>query len=341
MKIAVFSLSKEGLALAKQISSKFKADSFYLDITEDNNDYLNKAFKSYAAIIFVMSTDNAVKLMAAPVSINQNLPSVLVVDEKGKYTVSLINGKESTADSLAKDISGFIKSSAIITTVAKTEIMPLEMFAIKNGCHIENPNEMKHISIQLLEGKKIPLFTHHNVTDVLHNLKVIPLDELGDELRFIDIDSCILFSNSLKKYKYSFKSRLVIRPRNIVIGTSFKKNVGVEIFEQVLLNFLDVNKISSYSLFAIATTDSRRYEKALLSFSEKYKIIIKSLSPSAIAKFENEYLVEDKPPIGTDNTAEICAGFAFFKTQLICKKTTHMGITIAMGELMEEYALRL
>ena len=80
-------------------------------------------------------------------------PAVVVVDEMGRYAISLLSGHVGGANRLAGDISEITGGIPVITTATDiNHVIAFDMFAKDNDCTMENITQLKYISSELVNG---------------------------------------------------------------------------------------------------------------------------------------------------------------------------------------------
>ncbi|MFR4475810.1 MAG: cobalamin biosynthesis central domain-containing protein [Ruminococcus callidus] len=85
-------------------------------------------------------------------------PAVLVLDQQGKYVISLLSGHLGGANAAARRFAAYLGGEAVITTATDVAGVPaFDLFAKQNDLVIENLHELKHISSALVAEEKITL----------------------------------------------------------------------------------------------------------------------------------------------------------------------------------------
>ena len=169
MNITVFSFTKNG----KDINIRL------MDILKNNNvssytmskyisDSRMKAFTdlketvkthfSDDAIIFVGATGIAIRSIAPYVKDKFSDPAVLVIDELGRYVISLLSGHVGGANELAEYIGGALGATPIITTATDINgAFAVDVFAKKHNLIISSRKLAKDVSAALLDKKAVDI----------------------------------------------------------------------------------------------------------------------------------------------------------------------------------------
>ncbi len=113
------------------------------------------------AVIFIGACGIAVRSIAPYVASKKTDPAVLVVDECGKFVISLLSGHLGGANELAENSSAEILEAMPVVTTA-TDLhhrFAVDVFAKKNNCAILNMKAAKEVSAALLAGKKVGFYS--------------------------------------------------------------------------------------------------------------------------------------------------------------------------------------
>ena len=85
-------------------------------------------------------------------------PAVVVVDEGGRFAVSLLSGHLGGANELARRVAEALGGTPVITTATDIQGLPaLDLLAAQNGLAIDNLAEAKAVSMALLSGQPVRL----------------------------------------------------------------------------------------------------------------------------------------------------------------------------------------
>lgn len=161
MNTAYFYLTDEGEKLAHKLAAAHPGDIYNKENFKEN---LRAGFGKYDSLVCIMATGIVVRILAPLIVHKTSDPAVVVLDQKGKYAISLLSGHLGGANDLAREIAAISGGEAVITTA--TDVageLSFDTFAKKYDMAIENIGQLKHISGALLAGKKVNVFTDKNI----------------------------------------------------------------------------------------------------------------------------------------------------------------------------------
>lgn len=112
------------------------------------------------AIIFVGATGIAVRAIAPFITGKAVDPAVLVIDEAGRYVISLLSGHLGGANALARTAAALIEAEPIITTATDAEsAFAVDTFAKENGFLLTDLRKAKEVSAKVLRGEKLRIYS--------------------------------------------------------------------------------------------------------------------------------------------------------------------------------------
>ncbi len=141
-----------GVFLAEQVSGEIKRP--WLQPGESAKAQFEQMFFDYDQWILLMTTGIAVRYLQGLPQDKQTDPAVVVLDEGGRYAISLLSGHEGGANLLAHRVANLTGALPIITTATET----LKPLIIGIGCRKGVAMEQIHAAVsQALQQIQRPL----------------------------------------------------------------------------------------------------------------------------------------------------------------------------------------
>jgi cobalt-precorrin 5A hydrolase len=318
MKLACIAFTGSGMKIAERIklSQEFVTDIF------DKHSYkeqLENIFNSYKGILFIGSTGIAVRLNA-PYLVHKTLdPAIVVVDDLGRFSISLVSGHLGGANDLAQRIAQILQCQPVITTASDARnIEAIDMFAKNNGLYIESMEAAKKLTAMMLEGKKIKLDTTQKLA---FNYRV-----LSDH----DYDGVLYVSSELNLT--NDKPFCVLRPKNINIGIGCRRGKHRDEILKAIEEIFALNNISLNSIKTIASVDVKSDEEGIIEACKSLGCTMTIFTREEISKVQEKFAASDfvKSNIGVTSVCEPCAHLA--GGDIIVSKAVMNGITIAVAK---------
>ena len=355
MNTAYFYLTDEGGELAHKLAASHPGDIYNKENFKEN---LRAGFSKYDSLVCIMATGIVVRILAPLIVHKTSDPAVVVLDQKGKYAISLLSGHLGGANDLAREMATISGGEAVITTA--TDVageLSFDTFAKKYDMAIENIGQLKHISGALLAGKKVNVFTDKNVGKLYPELveeqkrgmiDIFPLSTNIDNVEF-DIPAVVIDEgSSLNKYiiaePKSFSDNisypthiLYLRPRTICAGIGCKRNMEQKPIEEALLQTLKEEGIHPLSLKCIATIPLKSDEPGIIGTAANLNVPLKIIPTEEIEKLDinqlgiatSEFVASQT---GVLSVSTACSYLASGKGEILRDKAKYKGITVALSK---------
>ena len=330
-KWALISLTKEGLKLCKRIKDKVDIPCTVMTIKkrsdetvdkefDDFNEMMSHAFKNFDALICVMASGIVVRSIANQIVSKTMDPAVLVLDEKGKYAISLLSGHIGGANEISLLLEEKIGSKAVITTASDVMDKPaVDMLAKKFDLAIDNMTSAKDITARILNDESIMIYgiEHSQLTS----------DDIGNVNKY---DGAIIVS---EKANLDVKIPFVqLIPKKIVVGIGCRKGISKDHIIESIYLMLGKYKIHEKAIFCLATIEIKANEKGLLEAAKELGVQLKIVSIDDIKKIENKFEGSTfvKKSIGVYSVSEPAGYICSDNGEKIVGKTKMNGVTVSM-----------
>jgi len=184
----------------------------------DVGELFAKVFNVFDAIIAVMAVGIVVRSIAPFIAHKTTDPAVVVVDDLGKYAISLLSGHIRGANRLTKMVAGEIGAISVVTTA--TELLgkkSVEEIAMENELTIVNLESLTRVNSAIVNERKILFATIGRVVwpeiDVGLPKLVSSVDQLKEMMR--GYDAGIVIAPSIVSLEDVSKSVTLLIPRPV------------------------------------------------------------------------------------------------------------------------------
>lgn len=344
--IGVIALTENGFILGEKIALEFsgidlltiKKKENWISNWDNLASLTNEAFQKYDGLVFIMALGIVVRMISKEIKSKDNDAAIVVIDEKGKNTISLLSGHLGGGNKLTEELASFLENNPVITTATDiNNIYAFDSFASEYGLIIEPINNIKIFNKALLNNERIEVLIDKNIfledsVDIknFYFYDILSYDHKQDKKK-----PRAIITN---KIKHEINCDIYLRPKNIILGLGCKKNFSFENFENRILNFLEKENISIKSVKEIRSISLKKEELCILNFSKKYKIPFTTFSPEELNKMFEEFPEMNKSEFvfkttGAFGVAEPAAIYSNKKEfSFILKRKELDGMTIAISE---------
>jgi len=218
------------------------------------------------ALVLVMATGAAVRLAAPHLEDKLRDPSLVAVDDRGRFAVPLAGAHAGGGNELARRVAEALGATAVVTTASDGRPWPaLDDLAAQRGWRVEDPRQLAHAGAALLDGDPVGLVQECGQ----------PFDDAGkwpDTLRrFGGVEALTRNASSLRAAIVVTDRAvgevppgwLLLRPPTVVLGVGCESGVSrAEVSAAIDAALRDAG-LSSLSVGVVATLDRKTEEPAL------------------------------------------------------------------------------
>ncbi|WP_333652665.1 precorrin-3B C(17)-methyltransferase [Dissulfurispira sp.] len=334
-KTAIFYITENGLKLAERLKSLYKDTQ----ILKFKSEVVPEIWNECKNLIFIMATGIVVRTIAPLIKDKKIDPAVVVLDEKGKYAISLLSGHLGGGNKLAKEIANFLKGEAIITTASDVNnLTAIDIWVSENSLAIEDWEIMPHVATRYLNNGALRVYSEIEISLPDEFLKV-------SEPRFADAIITNKKDIYLKEPQCSSaecstgscraKGQLYLRPKNLIVGIGCNSGTSEEEIEGAVKAVLKNNNLSFLSIHSLATIDIKCKEDGLIKFAQRYGFTITGFKAEELNSVEGMAKSEAVfKATGANAVSEPAALLASGASELLVPKQKIGNVTIAVAELV-------
>jgi len=271
--IRVLALTPQGAALARRLCRDLPGARCWLPRGQAGDDPGVNAFDHLAQVFqeACQQGENLVCIMAAGIVVRSIAPylqgkdvdpGVVVVDEVGKFAVSLLSGHLGGANDLARQVAQILGGAPVITTATDVQGLPaLDSLAAARGLAIENLAAVRQAHMALLSGRKVRLVDPDGyLADLIKKNPGLFISEN-------DLDAAL--TGEGPGVYVGFRERvwppgwLILRPRNLVAGMGCHQGTPAQEILSFIQQTFRQERLSLASLKALATIEAKKEEPGL------------------------------------------------------------------------------
>lgn len=333
MSVSVFAYSKKGIETARKIISALGEDCAaytverlacgdFKPIPKPSAPLYEEAFGASDALIFISSCGIAVRSIAPFVKSKTTDPAVVVIDETGRFVISLLSGHMGGANALAKRIAEAIGATPVITTATDANgRFSVDSWAKEHGFALSDMLAAKAVSAAILEGD-VPVKSDFPITG-----------GLPAGLTFLDGETGVCLTYKTDK---PFKKTLRLIPKCVILGIGCRRGISKEAIENAVKTVLYDNGIDPRAVVSAASIDLKKDEEGLIEYCREAGLPVKFYSADELNAVQGNFTSSDfvKSVTGVDCVSERAA--LINADKLIIEKTALFGVTVAAALVKTE-----
>jgi cobalt-precorrin 5A hydrolase len=352
MNIAIIAITRNGAHLGTKLRNGLAAGTLFVQqkhagqagkgattFTCELKELIPPLWQEYDGFIMIMATGIVVRMVAPLLEGKAQDPAVVVMDDAGKFAISLLSGHLGGANDLAERAAFITGARAVITTATDANGLPsFDLLARDHGWVIEELSRVKILNSLLLENEEIAVvdttglvrnYFHGRGRLVYHNTFIAAQRSSARGILFV--------TNSFIPPQFHSERLLVLRPRNLVLGIGCNSNTTASEIQEVIQANLKRLLLSPASIALLATAEAKRDEPGLLACAESLGVPLR-----CFASEELNRVATPSPPsehalaaIGAAGVAEPAALLGSGGGHLLLKKVKSGNVTLAIAEFIQ------
>ncbi|SHF75465.1 cobalt-precorrin 5A acetaldehyde-lyase [Desulfacinum infernum DSM 9756] len=316
-------------------------------------DRVTELWKDHRALVFIMATGIVVRSIAPLLRHKSRDPAVVVVDEKGRFVISLLSGHLGGANRLARRIALELGGQAVITTATDvTGKAAVDLTAREAGLEIEGMEHLPRLTRAVLEEEPFWILDPEGrLNPYLDRFpRAVPIslpreiltspegpvrarEILFDRLRALGMEIQEAPGIWVWERLAPEEVRAVsLRPRVLTVGIGCNRGTPVEEIVELVREVFRRNGLSLQAIRTLASVDLKADEPGLLEAARVLDRPIRFVKRAELRAMEvpnPSSAVQEH--IGVESVCEAAALRTAPKGRLIVPKRKSRNVTVAVA----------
>lgn len=299
-------------------------------------DLLPQLFRRVRGLICIMATGIVVRALAPVLVHKASDPAVVVIDEAGRFAISLLSGHLGGANDLARQVAAFTGGTAVITTATDVNgLLAWDEAARRAGLVLEPLAHIRTLNTLLLEGKPIDLVDRRRlIAPWFAEHRAVRLQPTFAASQQSDAAGRVFVTHRLIPQPEQQPQLLLLRPRNLVVGIGCNRGTSTEEIEEVVSDVFKRAFLAWASLAVVASIEEKRDETGLTAFAARHRLTLEFHPAAALNR-----MAAPSPPslhalaaVGAQGVCEPAALLASGNATLLVPKQKRGNVTVAVAE---------
>ncbi|RPH42084.1 MAG: cobalamin biosynthesis protein CbiG [Desulfobulbaceae bacterium] len=324
MNIAILAISAGGRRLAEKLGLELGAARIF-PRTDSVTTSLHEAWAGYDALVCIMSAGIVVRAIAPLCRDKYADPCVVVLDEAGKFVVSLLSGHLGGGNALARRIALLTGGLPVITTASDTlGLTALDLWARDNGLLLRSSRRlMTEAAARMVNAGSLRIFTDCEIFGLPDDFHRVDLPE----------DADIIVSAKANPAC----SAVHFSPCNLFVGIGCNRGTSADDISRAVDETCQRNGLDKQAIAGYATIDAKIDEEGLIQFARDAHMPVHYFNHDRLNTVagisESEYAMA---ALGVKAVAEpaaiLAACYDGGKGKLIIRKMKWKDVTTAVAE---------
>ena len=224
------------------------------------------------AFVFLSDTELAMRAIIPHLSEPGKGPAVFVMDEKGQFVLTLLEGALAGAADWCMQFAQMLDAVGVVTGKSReADLFSLDAFAYKNRLHIQDVYRINAIKEKLKAGEKIGIYSDYPIEGVLpegfvpvgemagRNVERLPVPEVG-----------IAVTDDWEAAHFAKECRLY--PKNLVMAVYCDRGKTAEELDLFIGSALTEAHLSRERICAVFSIEEKAQEQGILELAERMEI---------------------------------------------------------------------
>jgi len=301
---AVYALTREGGELGKMLAREMGGDlympaglaqSFGAVPFERLSDVVADRFGEYPRHVFITAAGIAVRMIAPHIASKDRDPAVVVLDQAGRFAVSLLSGHLGGANDLAREAAFLTGGQAVVTTATDTAgLTAVDVLARRMDMTVLNVRAVKGVNGAVLRGEPVQVFDPEGRLLSKGGEDPFPIERVLEEGAWAPERPGVWVGWGVKEPEAS-GLQLVLHPRCLVAGVGCNRGTGADEILGLIRGVFTEASLALGSLKCLASIEAKRDEEGLIlaarglgvpvSFEDKDRLSgVRVPNPSAVVE---------------------------------------------------------
>jgi len=336
--LTIVALTPHGIELGRRVAAALGAGEV-LSARAGARETLTEHFRAGRPLVCVMALGIVVRALGPLARDKTSDPPVVVVDEAGRFAVSVLGGHACGANALAHQVAEAIGAVPVITTASDALGLPaVDLIGQDWGWKIEGRDNVTAVGAAVVRGEAVGVHQQAGRRDWWQVFGEWPASwqALPDWPPHGSWAGLLVISD-LALPVAGLSPVVVYRPPTLVLGLGCRRGVSFGEIEAMFQQVCGQNGLAPLSLGAVATAAIKADEPGLQEFARQHGVALETFNleelggvgplptPSAVVRAK----------IGVDGVAEPAAMLAAGARTLIVPKKCGRRVTMAVARREE------
>lgn len=298
-KVAVLAITKNGVKIGLKLKKFFNSWQIYAPSKFFNNDnniewysdsITNKIvnlFNTNDAIVCIFSLGAVIRLISPHLRDKKTDPAVIVIDDKTKFTISVLSGHLGGANKLTDEIAEKLGAIPVITTAADVnQTIAVDLLGREFGWKIEDDSTVTKISAHMVNEEKIGIYQDAGEKkwwdkELPSNVTIY---STLDGLKKSSSKGYLLITDRIIQEPSIIQDTVIYRPSTLVIGVGLHWDTSKETIKEGLDFCLKKFNLSEKSIAKLVTLKKEKDVQGLIEVGKEMQVPVEYFQKEELAK---------------------------------------------------------
>ncbi len=291
-KVAIVSLTKHSTEKARALQGKLEGSTLHAPskfaaeagegalLFESVKERLASLFPEVDGLVLFFSTGAAVRVLAPLLRDKKTDPAVVVVDDLGRFAISLLSGHLGGANDLAQEVATALGATPVITTASDVnETLAVDILGREFGWTLEPETNVTRISAIVVNAGSIALVQETGEKGWWTRKGPLPANihrfASLEEVEGQEFEAYLLVTDRIPTGRF-WEERaprtLFYRPKSLALGLGCDRATEPGEVRDLVQETLKQRRLSPNSVRGVATISLKQHEPALKELAAQFGV---------------------------------------------------------------------
>lgn len=303
---AVVAITKHGAALATGLAARLPGSTLILarkfeHIGGEKAEYYDGPmrphvgpwFERFDQIVFHVSLGAVVRLIAPHLKGKDEDPGVLVIDDAGRFVISVLSGHVGGANAYTEAVAATIGATPVVTTASDVgQTIPVDILGRELGWQVDPVSKGNITRVSAAVVNEEPVAVVNGAGEKNWWTRPTPLPNsitVYDRMEDVPVDAvnAVLWITDRRPEGEAWdairEKAVVYRPKSLVLGLGCDRGASRETLLDAIEFALNENGLCLASVRNVATIDAKRDEQGILNLCREMDWELVTYPPEQLA----------------------------------------------------------
>jgi len=299
---------------------------------------LARLWKEYNQLVLFFALGATIRLIAPLIRDKRQDPGVVVMDDAGRFAISVISGHAGGANRLAQHCAELLGAVPVVTTASDVHnTLAVDLLGNAWNWRLEHEANATAVAAAIVNGERVAVLQETGERDWWPIERPWPANLVRvhnlHEVRAAAFAALLLITDRLVEEELPPTiPALIYRPRSLIIGMGCRRGVPYEQLEAFVRATLAVHRLAWSSIATLATADIKANEEGFHLLADRYGWTFEIHPTEALAVVPVPTASEQVQRLaGTPSVSEAAALLSSRGGTLIVPKQRSRDMTIAVA----------
>jgi cobalamin biosynthesis protein CbiG len=283
--LAIVTLTSRGAELGRRLA-KTLGRGEVVSVAGGAAQTLARLFSEGRPLVCLMALGIVVRVLGPLTGDKSAEPPVVVVDEAGRFAVSVLGGHAAGANDLAKEVARALGAVPVITTASEALGVPaVDRIGRRWGWKIEPGSDLTAVAAAVVRGEPVAVYQDAGRADWWQEFGAWPASfQRVAAHPGKDFVAALLISDRL--LPPTPMAAVTCRPPTLVVGIGCRRGAACEEIEELFLRVFQEYGLAVLSVGCVATAALKADEPGLIEFAARRGVPLQVFPLEELARVE-------------------------------------------------------